>query len=403
MADRVAVVGAGVIGLCSAFELRKRGYEVTVFDENAAGFENCSHGNGGMIVPSHFTPIANPEYLRAGLKCLLRRESPIGIRPSWESFLWSLKFLRASTAKRTSEAEPLIRDMHWLSREIYREWDEELGGAPGFEHAGLLHLCCTQEGLASEAEYARKASQLGLQTRVLNEAEVRALEPNAEITVAGGVLIEDDARIRPQEFMASIREKLSSMGVEIHFGSPIRRASELLSSNQFVILSCGAKTASVAREFGIRLPLLPGKGYGIEVPASGTKLHHSAILCEARIAVTPFGQSTRFVSGLELGRWDSEPEGPKLRWMTSNVQKFLPQFSSDILNGSTVWTGHRPCLPDGLPAIGMLRSEPRVAIATGHAMMGMSLGPISGQIVADLVQGGPPAVDMTLLNPNRYA
>ena len=399
-ADRhVAIVGAGVVGLCAADALLDRGFRVTIFEKERDEETGCSYGNGGLVVPSHFVPLAAPGMVAMGLRMMADRRSPFGVARllDWETLAWSARFALAGTPRHVARCAPVLRDLNLASREIYARLCEEL--AVPFERRGLLMLCQTQKAQDGEARLADDANRLGLKATVLGRDEVARLEPGVTMDVAGGVLFRDDAHLTPALFMRALRARVLSRGAEIVH----REVTDLKAVGaDTVVVAGGSWSGRLAKSLGLRLPLMAGRGYGATATRPPQTPKIPAIFTEARVAVTPMADGVRFVGTMELAGPVVQPTSPRVDAMRESVSRFYPAYRPEHLDGP-VWCGLRPCSPDGMPYVGRTKRAGNVVFATGHAMMGMSLGPITGRLVAEIVAGDPPSLPLDLLNPDRYA
>jgi D-amino-acid dehydrogenase len=410
---RLVVVGAGIVGLCTAEAALRRGFEVDVLERDPVP-DGCSFGNGGMLVPSHFVPLAAPGMVRLGLRMMARREGPFGFRAPLHPEVagWAARFARSATQEHVRRSAPLLRDLNLASLRLYETLFGRYGIDAGLERRGLLMLCRTDAGLAAERSLAESAAELGLGARILDRDALRALEPAAADEVLGGVLFEDDAHLSPPRAMRGLRAALEAAGVRFvtaeanGFARDDARIRAVRSSvgehegDEFV-LAAGARTGGLARPLGIRLPLLAGRGYGLTLPAPEPAPSFPAILVEDRVALTPMDGVLRVVGTMELGRChDAPPNAHRLR----GLRRALPRYYRDVEapEGLQVWQGMRPCTPDGLPVLGRPRAVPNLMLATGHGMMGMSLGPVTGELAAQILAGEAPDLPIDLLSPDRF-
>lgn len=416
MSKHVVVIGAGVVGLCSAHELLARGFRVTVLEKENNPVTGCSYGNGGIVVPSHFVPLAAPGMMAMGLKMMANPKSPFGLHGllNLEVIAWVLKFMKASTKHHVDLCAPLLRDMNLASREIYSEMLDGVSGI-GFEKRGLIMLCRTQKGLDGEAHLAADANRLGLNAHVLNRGEVAVLEPDAKIEVEGGVHFEDDAHLTPAKFIGWMRDKITEAGGEIRNGvevtnlsisgsrvTAVHTAQGPIEADE-VIVASGVWAGKLGASAGLNLPMLSGKGYGFTVTNPPEKLRLPAIFVEDRVAVTPMTDGIRFVGTMELGKPNDKTNPSRVEGMKESIPRYYPAYKNFDIGAVPVWSGHRPCTPDGMPYLGRPNRFENLIVAAGHAMMGMSLGPISGRLVAELVAGDKPCIPLNLLSPDRYA
>jgi D-amino-acid dehydrogenase len=410
----VVVVGGGIIGLCCANELAERGAKVVICDpELEAG---CSYGNGGIVVPSHFVPIASPGMIRAGLRMMLSPRAPFGFVgvPSLETLGWVARFLRGATASHVDRSASLLKNLNIASRDLYAAYASKNENSFGFQKNGLLMICRTESALNDEIHLAVQGRRMGLEIDQLTSKQLSELENPTLVSSVGALHFKDDAHLTPTAFMPEYIESAKTKGVEfvnrpVEIGEmregrlvSVRVDGSELIADEFVFAT-GAWTANLGKTMGLTLPMVSGRGYGIMVPKGGILLKHPAILVESRIAATPMLDGTRFVGVMELGPTRVSPPSRRLKGMLTSIPKYFPEASDTELEKLPAWTGHRPCTPDGLPYLGRSKRLGGVVWAAGHAMMGMSLGPITGRLVAQIVDGEPPDFPLELLSPDRYA
>ena len=430
MSRHVVVVGAGIVGLCAARELLRRGFEVTVVERDAGGHAGASHGNAGIIVPSHFVPLAAPGVVAQALRWVFDPMSPFYVRPrpSLELLGWGWRFWRSATADHVRRAAPLLLELNLASRRLYDEMVAELGADVGFAARGLLMLCRTERGLEEEAAMAARARELGLDARVLDAAAVRAMESDAELDVVGAVHVAEDAHLDPAALMRALRERLGREGVRFVVGAEVvgmreerggvsvalrggvadagvDRADSVRADAvraDAAVLAGGSWSAPLGRELGLRLLLQPGKGYSLTLDRPSQFLRTAAILVEARASATLVGERFRIGGTMEVAGFDPRMNPARLEGIKRSALRFFPRLERSELDAATPWMGFRPVTPDGLPYLGRAPRHPRVVVAAGHAMMGLSLGPVTGRLVAELVAGEAPSVDLGLLDPARH-
>ncbi len=414
----VVVVGAGVVGLCAADELLTRGFRVTVLERETKPGDGCSYGNGGLIVPSHFEPLAQPGMIGMGLKMLPDRRSPFGLHGlgSVEVLSWVAQFARAANAKHVERCASIIRDLNLISRSVYESTYSELVAEAGYEHRGEFMICRTAAKLEGEKHLAEKANLIGLKTRVLSKSDLKTEEPDCEIDAEGAVYFEDDAKLTPRVFMDGLRKRVIARGATLLDGAEVQqfsiegkilrsvKLSDLEVEADEFVLAAGAWSASLARKLGLKVPILAGKGYGFTVARPPQTPRLPALLIEGRLAVTPMTDGLRFVGTMELGRPTSlEVNENRVEGMRRSIAEYYPAFRGFDLKDAKVWCGLRPCPPDGMPYIGRTSRLDNLVFATGHGMMGMSLGPVSGRLVGEILANETPSVPLELLSPDRYA
>jgi D-amino-acid dehydrogenase len=418
LTKHILVVGGGVIGLSTAYHALGRGHRVTVLEREGPDGNGCSFGNAGMVVPSHFVPLAAPGAISLALRFLGRRDSPFGVKPrlSLDLLRWGLRFARSATRAHVARAAPILRDLHLAGRRGYEELAQgESGAVFGLEKNGLLMLCKTAHGLAEEAATAELARTLGVPAQVLSPDEAAALEPGVRLDVAGAVYFPLDCHLDPGRLMGALRRRVTERGGDLAWGTTVTgwrvRGDRVdavatnrgeVSADEYV-LAAGAWSSAMAHDLGVRLPLQAGKGYSLTLEHPRRQPRICSILTEARVAVTPMGGALRFGGTLELTGLDLGVERARVRGIVRSIPQYLPDFSREDFDDVPVWSGLRPCSPDGLPYVGRFARYQNLSAATGHSMMGVSLAPVTGRLLAEILAGETPSLDVRALNPDRFA
>ena len=410
------VVGAGVVGLFCALYCASRGFRVTIVDRHGEQRDGCSFGNTGMIVPSHFIPLAAPGMVAQGLKWMLDPAAPFHIKPraSWDLVAWALRFARACSAARARRAAPLLRDLALASRACYETLAQTQNDC-GLERAGVLMLCKTSHALEEEGRVAEQARSLGMPVEVLSRSETAALEPGVRMDVAGSVYYPLDCNLVPERLIAGLQRRLAERGVRFVWYTTVSRwvvvrdriravvdeRNEVIEADEFV-LAAGAWSPGLAQGLGLKMPMQAGKGYSLTWRHPPHLPKRCAVLVEARVAVSPVAGALRFGGTMELAGLDECVNPIRVRSIVAAIPRYYPEFAPADLAAIEPWRGLRPCSPDGLPYLGRSARCTNLLIATGHAMMGLSLGPITGKIAAQLLSGEATGFDLALLSPDRY-
>jgi D-amino-acid dehydrogenase len=417
MSKNVLIIGAGAIGLSVALHCARKGHRVTVLERNGAQRDGCSFGNAGMIVPSHFVPLAAPGMVALGLKWMWNPESPFYIKPRFnaELFDWGIKFWRAANAEHVRRSAPFLRDLNFASRALFEEFAAQTQNEIGLVMRGLLMLCKTQHGLDDEAKYAAQAKQLGVPAEVLDAKQTAKLDPGVTMDVAGAVYFPKDCHLSPEKYLAVLQQQCEQAGVKFEWNAEVtslvvrenRIAAVRASSGEFsadeIILCSGSWSPVIVRELGLKIPIQAGKGYSLTLTQPRELPQLCSIFTEARMAITPMGTSLRFGGTMEVAGLNENINPVRVQGIIKSVAKYFPKFSAQDFAGIQPWRGLRPCSPDGLPYLGRTAKFSNLILATGHAMMGISLSPITGQLVGEIVSGEKPSFDLSLLSPDRYA
>ena len=413
MPSHITILGAGVIGLSTALYCARRGMQVTIIDQKPAQRDGCSFGNAGMIVPSHFIPLAAPGMVKLGLKWMWNPESPFYIKPRLNRDLltWGLHFWKAATARRVAAAAPVLRDLSLLSRQCI----EEIGLDFGLVKKGLLMLCKQQQTLDEEAHMAATANSLGIPAQVLDARATAALDPGVTMDVCGSVFFPKDCHLSPMRFIAALEAELTRLGVEFLWETEVKgfdvengvlqavKTSRGQVEGQEVVLCGGVWSAELAKSLVLKLPMQAGKGYSLTLQEP-TQLPELCSICtEARLAVTPMDGALRVGGTMEMAGLDESITQRRVRGITRAFPQYFPAFEERDFADVKPWSGLRPVSPDGMPYIGRTQRWKNLTLATGHAMMGLSLAPATGKIVSDLLAGEKPAVALDLMSPDRFA
>jgi D-amino-acid dehydrogenase len=396
--SKVLIIGGGIVGLSSAYYLQKKGFDVTVLDKGDIT-DNCSFGNAGMIVPSHFVPMAAPGMIRQGIRWMFNSKSPFYVRPSLNANLisWGLKFMKHATEKHVAQSAEPLRDLSLLSKKLYGDLAKEPGFDFELSNKGILAFYKTDKAGEEESHLAQKANALGLDMAVLSAAACKALQPNLELDVLGAVHYRCDGHLYPAKLMNALITYLTKNGVSIVRGKEVDKiesdrnritkvftGSTAWEADQYVIAT-GSWSPAVAKMADLQVSLMPGKGYSFMEAEPQQRLTIPALLCEARVAITPMNGSIRYGGTMELDRINSRVNMQRVSGIVESVPKYFPDLNPVIPNQKDIWYGFRPSSPDGLPYIGRSAKKHNLILATGHGMMGMSLGPATGLLVSQII------------------
>jgi D-amino-acid dehydrogenase len=410
-ADReILIIGGGVIGLSTGYYLTKRGFPVRIVESDASLATSCSEGNAGMIVPSHFIPLAAPGVISQGLKWMLNPKSPFFLRPRLDPALarWIWLFTRHSNARHVANSETLLRDLSLESRRLH----VELSNDESFPliQKGLLMLCQSQAGLDEECEVAEHAHRLGLQAEICDPVRLRELEPNARIEAKGGVWFPQDCHLSPGDFLKALRRSILHNGGEFISGrvTKIDKNQRITTAEgqsldaHTIILAGGIQSLDLAKQLGLKLPMQGGKGYSVTLPNPDPNPVLCSLLKEGRVAVTPMGSQLRVAGTMEICGQNTSISKARLQGVIEAFCRFYPQYAPEQFEELKPWVGLRPCSPDGLPYLGRVPGLENVIVATGHSMMGLSLAPATGHLISQLVAGETPSIDLSALSPARF-
>ena len=415
MSQKVTVIGGGVIGLCSAYYLRKQGYDVTLIERGDIT-HGTSFGNAGYVSPSHFIPLASPGIVAKGLRWMLSSTSPFYIKPrlNLDLMRWCLSFWKSASEKTMKEhIQPLNEILH-LSRELTTDIKNELGNHFRMEEIGCFMLYKNPATEKHEMELARDAKALNIETRIFNAAEVQAMEPEVEVNVRGGVLYPIDAHLHPGDFMATLSKALREAGVNMQLNTTVtgfeknaRRVTAVktdqgkLDSDQWV-LATGSWLPITTSDLGIHMLLQAGKGYSMTFENRRQNLRYPAILVDHRVAMTPMGRDLRMGGTMEISGLNSPTLVKRAQAIFNAAKFYYPNLDVQFPSAEKIWHGFRPLSPDGLPYIGKHSKYDNLTIAGGHAMLGLSLAAGTGKLVEEIVGSKKTSIDIQAFNVERF-
>jgi D-amino-acid dehydrogenase len=412
---KAVIIGGGIMGLASAYYLLKSGWDITLIDKGDLK-ENCSQGNAGMIVPSHFIPLAAPGMVSKGIKWMFNSRSPFYVRPSLDFALisWGLKFMKSATQAHVERAAPFLRDYHLLSKQLYEELSKEDGFDFGMEKKGILMLYKTARAGEEEIHVGKDAQKLGLDVEMLTKAQAQALEPGVELDVTGAVHYHCDAHLYPYALISQLVKYVQENGGEILTNTEVTgyeiQSGQIKSvktaggsvQGDLVIMTGGSWLPQLSKLAGLSIPVMPGKGYSFMEPNAAHPIVHPALLIEARVAVTPMNGQVRFGGTMELAALNDKINMNRVEGIVNSIPQYYPELPVEVPAKENIWYGFRPCSPDGLPYLGYSKKLKNLIVAGGHGMMGISLGPATGKLVAELANRTALSADIKLYDPERY-
>ena len=411
---KAIIIGGGIIGLSSAYYLQRSGWDVTVIDKGDFS-DNCSYGNAGYVCPSHFVPLAAPGIVKQGLKWMWNSESPFYVQPRFNRALidWGLKFMRSASKKKADAAAIPLRDISLLSQHEYEQWTKEFDFS--YEHKGLLEIFQTEKKAEHAKHTVEEAKRLGLDAELLSYDELQNLEPHTRINGLGAIFFKCDTHLYPEKLMKGLMRSLQQSGVlllpgeeAIRFEKKGDRITKIITRNKMfeadhIVIATGAWSREVAAMIDTKLPLVPGRGYSVTLEDSAYRVNYPAVLMEGRVAITPMdGNKIRFGGTMEITSTNKPPRMNRVKGLLNSVKRFYPEFDIPLPGPDKVWYGYRPCSADGLPYIGKLKRWNNAVIATGHSMLGLSLGAGTGKLVSEIINDLPLSMDIAPFNVERF-
>lgn len=414
MAKDIVVIGGGIIGLSTAYYLMKDGHQVTVLDKSKMD-GGASYVNAGYIAPSHIIPLSSPGMMAKGIKWMFNSSSPFYMKPRLDAdfIKWAWSFNKSSTKSHVEHAIPLIRDINVLSKELYMDLLDsgELGDFQ-LEKKGLLMVYKDPKAGEKEMEVAKRARELDLEVHDLDRKQLDALQPGMSPDVSGAVHYMCDAHTTPTEIMEKLKSYLMAKGVAIkteegvldfvsnkgHIES-VTTDKATYKADEFV-LATGSWSQKMSKKLGLNISVQPGKGYRINVERP-TPVTLPAILMEVKCAVTPMQGFTRFAGTMEFSGSNNYIRKERVEAIAKAAASYYNGFTITQEEKAAAQCGLRPVSPDGLPFIGRTSKYDNLSIGTGHAMMGWSLGPATGKLIAETIGGQKPSMPMEGFSPER--
>lgn len=408
----IVVVGAGIVGASAALALQRDGHHVTLVDRDAP-CAGASFGNAGAIVNGSCEPTAMPGIVLDGLRMLSQPLAPLSIRPAYlpKILPWLIRFALES---RRSKVVENAKNLHALTRRSIEGWRRLT------DNSALTGLIRTGGWLTvyeSERSFANSATERELKDannvpyEILTAADLRDLEPNLAPIFQHGIFNRDSLRItNPQRMVQGLVDELVSQGgsyqqfdvqsIDLHAQQLTLKNGTSSISAKKVIIAAGAWSKPLARQVGNRLPLDTERGYHLMLPLENSRLLSRPVVnAEAGCVLAPMDTGLRLTGQDELAGVDATPDYSRIRKLLPIAKRMLPGIDP---TEQSVWMGCRPSLPDSLPVIGYSRRSANVLLAFGHQHLGMTLGPATGLIIADLVAGRDPGLDLAPYRPERY-
>jgi D-amino-acid dehydrogenase len=403
--ERVIVVGGGVIGAACAYYLRLAGCSVTLIDKGEFG-QGCSHGNCGFVCPSHVLPLAAPGALGATLKALFARNSPLKVRWRFDPalWIWFWQFARRCNVNDMIAAGHAIQALLTSSRSLYDDLRQNTLTDLEWEANGLLFVLRTAAAMEHFAHTNRLLrSEFNIGATHYEGAALTELEPALKPGLAGGWHFASDAHLRPDKLMTAWQRALKASGVEIRECCALqdahvdnRLARRLITSQgemaaDQLVITTGAWTPKLRGLLRCPIPIQPGKGYSLTMPRPKLCPRLPLLFEEHRVAITPMQAGYRIGSTMEFAGYDDTLNPERLRLLREGAQVYLHEpYTEPVIES---WWGWRPMTPDSLPVIGPVPAFDNIYIAAGHGMLGVSMAPATGKLMAELVTGQTPHVD----------
>ncbi len=411
--DHIVIVGGGVMGLCSAYYLNQRGVRVTLLEQGTIA-DTASTGNAGIIALGHL-PLPRPGLVKQALKWMFDQSAPLYIRPRLDIGLWRWILLFRRACKK-EHVDHCMEMLSLLGREAIKCWqqiveDENLECA--YQQCGWHDVYRSNAGREHALRDAETIAGYGFDVQQRSGDELRSADPAFSEDVLGGVCYSESAIVDPVRFMVQLADRLEQLGVTIHQNTPVE---ELLMENKqckgvrvsggeqikatSVVLAAGSWSSLLTKSIGMGLPMQPGKGYYLDLGCTETSIATACVLNEAFIAVTPMGDHVRLAGTVELSGLNQRIIQQRLDMLLSGAKQYFQGL--DTVKVKSQGCALRPCTSDGLPVIGPVPHISGLYLATGHAKMGLTHGPITGRLVSEGILDNKTSLDITSLSADRF-
>jgi len=411
--EDILIIGGGVIGVCTAFYLQEQGRSVRLI-EKLGICAGSSYGNAGLVSSTYAIPLAAPGVLSKGLRWMLNPEGPFYIkpRPDLELIRWLWRFRGACNKEKMHRTIKVLIELWKAGGHLHGQLNNNHSTDFGYEHNGRLLLFRSQAEMEREIKYSKLLGEYGVKSRILNATEVKDMEPYLQPDIVGGIFLESYAHLSPDRFVLEMARLAEKKGAALQTGTEVlgfetdggRISSVITTRGDFspnqVVLAAGSWSALLAGELGVRLPIQAAKGYSVTVKKTPTMPSRPLSLGEVKVAVTPMGDRLRFTSTFELSGLEFSVDRRRIAAIRSAVNDYL--YGVEDVDLIEIWRGLRPTTPDSLPLIGRSKKIKNLIVASGHGMLGMAHGPITGLLVSQIIAAADTSLDLTPFRVERF-
>lgn len=406
------VVGAGIIGICTALALKEKGFDVRVIDRDGPA-EGTSFGNAGVISPWSCVPQSMPGIWKNVPKWLLDPDGPLSLRWAYAPRLipWMLKFFKAGTLNNLAAIADAMLAVNRPSLDMYHQLLKGTGAESLAKDCYYLHVYRSADGANPDSLGWRLRQERGVPLEVMTGDEVRELEPELSPQIKSAMVIKQQGRtLNPGRLGKVLVAKAEAMGVKFLRGKveeiiPESDGTYRIETDQgshstkTVVLAAGAWSARLLSSFGIRVPLEAERGYHLVFKDPGLSLTHSIMDADRKFVVSSMEMGVRAAGTAEFAGLEAPPNYRRARVFEKNTKDLLPNLN---VGGMEEWMGVRPSLPDSVPVIGAVPGHPNVICAFGHGHLGLTGAPMTGRMIAALAADEPLNMDITPYRLDRF-
>ncbi|MBI2477825.1 MAG: FAD-dependent oxidoreductase [Planctomycetia bacterium] len=404
------VIGGGVVGTSAAYYLAKQGSEVTLLEQGELA-SGCSQGNAGQVTPGHL-PLPQPGTMWRNLRWLFKSTSPLFVAPRLDLSLikWLWSFNQACNEPHLRRATRILCELGEASATLFDQLVDDIGLR--YQNKGRLEICRSEKTFLAACEEAELLRECGFESRRLCGDQVQQFEPAIQTDVAGAIYYPNSGFCNPQELVKQFAAAAAVSGAKFKLNTPVTdlrieqgRVVAVITPQEeikadAVVLACGSWAPRLAQRLGMRLPVQPGKGYHLDIERPEASPAMPVVLVEERIFVTPIDDFLRLAGTMEFSGFNLRQRPARVEMLAAGASRYLPGVPQAPERSR--WCHLRPMTPDGLPIIGRVPHIQNVWIATGHGMLGVTQGPITGKLVAEWISEGRTSLDLTALRPERF-
>lgn len=408
----ITIIGAGIIGVCSALWLQRKGFDVTIVDKDEPG-NGTSFGNTAMITPGQVVPQSLPGLLKDIPRWLTSSRSPLKIRPSYLPIIapWLWQFHKAAEVENAIRVHRSLRALHQETFALYAELTRGTPAENFFEMCGHMHLTVVGAKSRSPELAGLMREAAGVVIEPLSQDDIRALEPRLAPIFKSGVLMPGNGRCRnPHRLVNILAQEAVRQGARLVKGDVkgiVVRDGRCESIEidgtrtpvQRLVVAAGMGSRGLAGELGIKVPLDTERGYHVTLPDPGFRPDRQVIVREWGIGVGPIDDALRGAGTVEFCSVNAKPNWKRAENLLKRTREIYPSVNTE---GATFWKGDRPSISDGLPVLGRPGRYQNVYCAFGNAQHGMSGGPMMGKLLSEIVAGQPTSIDVAPLSPDRF-
>ena len=412
--DSVIVIGGGIVGIACAHYLVNDGHRVTVIDQAEIG-KGCSHANCGFICPSHVLPLTEPGAILDGFKSLLNPRAAFRIKPQLrlDLYQWMFQFLRRCTRTEMIRGGRRLLPLLESSMDEYHKLFAEFGSVGEWKENGLLYAFVSRAAFDKFARTDKMLSETyGISARRIAGDELPEFDPAFRADLAGAFFYDDDGSVRPDKLVSDWRTRLAEAGVDFVENcrlEQVRRSGGGIvalettqgeKSADHYVFATGAWSRLLAKELDCRIPVEPGKGYALTMSKPEVCPKHPMLCPEHRIGVTPFDDGYRLGSMMEFAGYDESIPAWRMTQLCDSARPYLRMPVGEEVRET--WYGWRPMTWDSLPIVGRVPGSDNGLLATGHNMLGLTLAPATGRLIAELIRERPTHIDIDAFSPDRF-